>query len=109
MGEYSCLSERVDCYNADTITIGDQVTVSQDVFLCTASHDITSPIMELVTAPITLMSQSWICARATVLPGVTIGEGAVIGAVSVVSHDVAPWTVVAGSPAKVIKKRELQK
>ncbi|MBO4633612.1 MAG: putative colanic acid biosynthesis acetyltransferase [Lentisphaeria bacterium] len=107
MGEYSCLSARVDCYNADEIIIGDQATISQDSFLCTASHDMCSPIMELVTAPITIENQVWVCARAIILPGVTLKEGAVVAAGSVVTKNVDSWTVVGGNPAKPIKRRTL--
>ena len=49
----------------------------------------------------------WIGARAIILPGVTIGEGAVVAAGAVVTKDVDPWAVVGGNPAKFIKKREL--
>ena len=107
MGAYSCLSERVDCYNADWIRLGDQVTVSQDAFLCTASHDITSPIMELTTAPLILKDQCWVCARAIILPGVTLGEGCVVAAGAVVTREVPAWTVVGGNPAKLIGERRL--
>ena len=109
MGAYSCLSERVDCYNADRIRLGDQVTVSQDAFLCTASHDITSPIMELTTAPLILKDQCWVCARAIILPGVTLGEGCVVAAGAVVTKNIAPWTIVGGNPATALGKRELQR
>jgi len=62
--------------------------------------------MELVTKPIILEDQVWVAARAFVGPGVTVGEGAVVGACAVVTkEDVEPWTVVAGNPAKPIKKR----
>ena len=54
------------------------------------------------------MLMVWIATGAYVLPGVTIGEGSVVGAGSVVTKDVEPWTVVAGNPAKFIKKRELK-
>jgi len=109
MGDYSCLSENVDCYSVDQITIGKQVVVSQGAFLCCASHDISSPIMELTFAPIIIEDSAWIAARAFVGPGVTIGEGAVVGACSVVTKDVSPWTVVAGNPVKVISKRIIKK
>ena len=108
MGEYACLSENVDCYTVDKIVIGAQATVSQGTFLCTASHDICSPTMELVTAPITVGAQAWVAADAFVGMGVTIGEGAVVGARAVVTRNVEPWTVVGGNPAKFIKKRELK-
>lgn len=108
MGINSTIGDRVDCYTVDRIKIGDQVVVSQDVFLCTASHDITSSIMELTVAPIEIRNQAWIGARAIVLPGVRIGEGAVVAAGAVVTKDVDPWTVVGGNPAKFIKKRSLK-
>ena len=108
MGAYACLSQRVDCYNVNQIIIGDQATISQDAMLCTASHDISSKILELTTAPVKVGAGAWVAARAIVLPGVTIGEGAVVAAGAVVTKDVEPWMVVGGNPAKVIKKRELE-
>ena len=107
MGDHSCLSEHVDCYSVDRVTIGAQAVVSQGAFLCTASHDISSPVMELTHAPIVVGPQAWVAARAFVGPGRTIGEGAVVGACSVVTRDVEPWTVVAGNPARVIGRRAI--
>lgn len=108
LGDNVALSQQTNIYAVDKITIGNNVVVSREAFLCTASHDIASPTMELTTAPITIGDNAWICARAIVLPGVTIGEGAVVGAGAVVSKDVEPWTVVGGNPARFIKKRELK-
>jgi len=107
MGDEASIGIRVDCYCVDRIEIGDHATVSQDVMLCTASHDITDPHMRLITARIVVASQAWVCARAFISPGVTIGEGGVVGAQSVVTRDVTEWTVVAGSPARAIKRRIL--
>lgn len=108
MGDYVALSEHVICYTVDKITIGSQTTISRDTFLCCASHDVTSPIMELTYAPITIGSNAWIAARVIVMPGRTVGDGAVVAAGAVVVKDVEPWTVVGGNPAKFIKKRELK-
>ncbi len=107
MGDYSCLSEGVNCYTVDQITIGNQTTVSREAFLCCASHDVTSPIMELTYAPITIGCNAWLGARAFICPGITVGDGAVVAACGVATKDVEPWTVVGGNSAKVIKKREL--
>ena len=108
MGAYACLSEEVDCYSVDEIVIGAQATVSQGVKLCSASHDISSRIMELTTSPIHIGENAWVAGWSIILPGVTIGEGAVVGAGSVVTKDVEPWTVVGGNPARFIKRRELK-
>lgn len=107
IGDYVALSEHVVCYTVDKITIGSQTTVSRDAFLCCASHDVTSPIMELTFAPIAIGSNAWIAARAIIMPGRKVGDGAVVAAGAVVVNDVEPWTVVGGNPAKFISKREL--
>lgn len=105
MGCHVALSEHVVCYTVDQISIGSNATISRDVFLCCAGHDISSRTMELTYAPIEIGANVWIAARAIVLPGVTIGGGAVVAAGAVVTKDVEPWTVVGGNPAKSIKKR----
>ena len=105
MDAYSCLASDVDCSNVDVIHIGANTTVSQGTFLCTASHDITNPLNPLITAPILIEDQAWVAADAFVGMGVTIGQGAVVGARAAVFKDVEPWTVVGGNPAKFIKKR----
>lgn len=107
MGAYACLSENVDCYTVDEIIIGNQATVSQGVKLCTAGHDISSSIMELTHAPIIIRDGAWVAAWSIILPGVTIGEGAVVAAGAVVTKDVEPWTVVGGNPSMFLKKRVL--
>lgn len=105
MKENSCLADNVKCYNVDIIIIGANVTVSQGAYLCTASHNISCRMNPLITAPIHIGDQAWVAAEAFVGMGVTIGEGAVVGARAAVFRDVEPWTVVGGNPAKFIKKR----
>lgn len=107
VGDEATIAHGVDCYCVDTVTIGDHATVSQDAFLCTASHDVTDPHMRLVTAPIIIDSQAWVCAGAFLGPGVTLGTGAVAGARAVVMRSVNPWDIVAGNPARVIRQRVL--
>lgn len=108
MEAYSCLASEVDCYNVDKIKIGANTTVSQGAYLCTASHDIFKSSNPLVTAPIVLEDQAWVAADAFIGMGVTIGQGAVVGARAAVFKDVEPWTVVGGNPAKFIKKRVIK-
>lgn len=108
MDDYACLAEGVDCYNAAPIRIGYNATVSQRVFLCTAGHDITDPHHHQTDAPIVIKDRAWVCAEAFIGQGVTIGEGAVVGARACVFKNVEPWTVVGGNPAKFIKRREIK-
>lgn len=108
MEKYACLASDVDCYNVAPITIGENSTVSQGAFLCTASHDITNPLNPLITAPIIIEDQAWVAAGAFVGMGVTIGQGAVVGARAAVFKSVDPWTIVGGNPAKFIKKRVIK-
>jgi putative colanic acid biosynthesis acetyltransferase WcaF len=101
MEAHSCLANDVDCYNVAPITLGRHATVSQYSYLCSASHDYRDPAMPLIVAPIVIEAYAWVAADVFVGPGVKIAQGAVVGARSTVIHDVAPWTVVAGSPAAV--------
>lgn len=98
----------VELYNYAHITIGEQATVSQGTYLCSASHDFEDPTMPLVYRPIVIGDQSWVAANCFVGPGVVIGEGSVVGAHSVVVKDVPAWMVVAGNPARVIRPRQLR-
>lgn len=102
------LSRNVNCYNVDKVIIGRCAVISEGAYLCTASHDITNPEHALITAPILVKDQAWIAVEAFIGMGVTIGQGAVVGARGCVFKDVEPWTVVGGNPAKLIKKRILQ-
>ena len=108
VGAWVCLGPDIELYSKGEIKIGNNVTISQGAYLCTATHDISSQTMDLICKPIVIEDNVWIASHATILPGVTIGEGAVVGACAVVTKDVAPWTVVGGNPAKFIKKRVLR-
>ncbi|MBB4122705.1 putative colanic acid biosynthesis acetyltransferase [Martelella radicis] len=107
MGNYACLAEGVDCYTIGPLKMGDYTTVSQRAFICTASHEIKTKARRLFSRPITICDHAWVAAEAFVGPGVTIGEGSVVGARSVVVRDIEPWKVVGGNPARVLKDRTL--
>ena len=87
------------------IDIADQVMIAHKVNLVTAGHPVEADKRrEYITAePIRIEANVWIGVAATVLPGVHIGEGAVVAAGAVVTHDVPPATLVAGVPARVIR------
>lgn len=93
IGADSWLGEGVWILNLELVVIGANVCISQDVLLCTGSHDRRSPSFEFDNAPITVEDGSWVATRATratVLRGVTIGREGVVGATALVTADVAP-------------------
>ena len=109
VGDWSAVGEEALIYNLGPVTIGQKVTISHRAHLCAGNHDYRRPDMPLLKPPIGIKDQAWICADAFVGPGVLVGEGAVVGARAVVVRDVEAWTVVAGNPARCIKKRVLGK
>ena len=90
------------------ITIEDDVMIAANVSLLTNNHDLYEREI-LLCKPIVIKQGAWIGAGATILPGVTVGKYAVVGASSVVTHDVPDYAVVVGSPAKVIKTLDASK
>lgn len=108
IGDWSSVGEDALIYNLGPVTIGEQVTVSQRAHLCAGTHDASDPAMPLQKPPISVDDQAWVCADAFVGPGVTVGEGAVVGARAVAVNDVEAWTIVGGNPARPIKERRLQ-
>ncbi len=99
------IAEDAIVYNPKPIHMGSHAIVSQQAYLCGASHDYEDPNFPLVANSIQLGPYSWVCARATVQPGLTLGEGAILALGSVATHDLEPWTVYGGVPARKIKQR----
>jgi maltose O-acetyltransferase len=87
------------------IQIGDDVSIGPEAAILTLGHDPRSPEFADRGGPVSIGDHAWIGFRAIVLPGVTIGEGAVVGAGAVVSRDVPPFMIVAGNPARPIGSR----
>lgn len=108
VGDWSAIGEEAFIYNLGPVSLGEKVTVSHRVQLCAGTHDYTRPDLPLLKPPIVIQDQAWVCADAFVGPGVTVGEGAIVGARAVVTKNVAPWSIVAGNPAKPIKQRILK-
>lgn len=109
IGENSCIDDKVNCYNPGKIKIGCKAVISAGAFLCTPSHDISSPSFPMTPSIITINDYAWIATEAFIGPKVTIGEGAVVGARACVFKDVEPWSVVGGNPAVFLKKRVIKK
>ena len=90
------------------ITIGDNVQIAANVQLLSNNHD-PYDRQVLICKPIVIKDGAWIGAGASILSGVTIGKHSIVGAASVVTHDVGDYEVVVGSPAKVIKTLDAEK
>jgi putative colanic acid biosynthesis acetyltransferase WcaF len=99
------VADRVILYNQALIHLGRRVVVSQGSHLCTGTHDYESAAFLLKSYPITVRANAWICAEVFVHPGVNIGEGAVVGARSVVTKSIPDWMVCAGNPCVPLKPR----
>jgi putative colanic acid biosynthesis acetyltransferase WcaF len=107
IGDQSAIGDYAYLYNLDRLVIGRRVTVSQRAHLCGGTHDYRDPAMGLIRRPIDLGDDAWVCADAFIGPGTSVGPGAVVGARAVAMKDVEPWAIVAGNPARFIRKREL--
>jgi len=121
IGEYCYVGEQSHIWSAAHISIGDRVLISHNVNIfdslthpvnprerhrhyreiITSGHPVS---IDLGEAPVCIRNDVWIGCLSIVLGGVTIGEGAIVGAGSVVSKDVPPFTIVAGNPAKFVRE-----
>lgn len=96
---------RVELQLHDQVSIGQNVIINDGARLLTASHDVGSADFELKTAPISLRDYAWVATGAIILPGVTIGRGAVVAAGAVVSKDVPDYAIAVGNPARLLTHR----
>lgn len=103
IGRVVGVADGATLYSQGEIILEDYVTISQEAYICTGTHDYRIANFPLVTKPVIVRRNAWVAARAFVHPGVTIGAGAVVGACAVVTKDVLANEIVAGNPAKVVK------
>ena len=88
------------------LEIGDNVDIAPHVHIWTLEHDPQSPTHATIPGRVVIGHHVWIASRATILPGVTIGDGAVVATGAIVTRDVPSLAIVAGVPARVIGRRE---
>src|SRR5215204_5308086 len=100
MGSNSVINAKCRLDTRGGITIGKNVSISQEVIILTADHDLNSPAFTGRNKAVVIEDYAWIGTRATILPGVKIGYGAVVAAGAVVTSDVEAFSVVGGVPAK---------
>ena len=106
VGKYCNINKSCILDGRGGLTIGNCVDIAQEVNIWTEQHDYNDPNFNSVEAPVVIEDYVWIASRATILPGLTIGRGAVIACGAVVTKDVAPLSIVAGVPAKLIGIRK---
>ena len=105
IGDWSWIGDSVTLYTLGHITVGDNVVVSQNSYICSASHDYTTPSFEILSRPVFIESEAWLASEVFVSPGVRIGYGAVVGVRSLVLSDLPEMMVCVGQPAKPIRSR----
>ena len=99
-------ADGTEIYNPAPVTFGSHAILSQGAFICGATHDYDDPGFPLIAYGMSFGAYAWVCARASVAPGVNMGEGAVLGLGSVATRNLDPWTVYAGTPAVRVKERQ---
>jgi acetyltransferase-like isoleucine patch superfamily enzyme len=105
VGANTIIGMRVILDGRGGLVIGDNCNISDEVAIWTAEHDIQSPDFAMTVGGVTIGNRVWLCFRSTILPGIAIGEGAVVASGSVVSRHVPPSCLVGGVPAKQIAMR----
>lgn len=106
IGDFSTIG-RVEIALHDKVSIGKYVCINDGVVILSGSHDVMDPLWKHKKAPISIGDYAWIATNAIILPGVSIGKGAVIGAGAVVSRNVNDYSIVIGNPAKEIEKKRI--
>jgi len=104
IGAFTTLG-RVEIALHDKVTIGKNVCINDGTVILSGSHDISDSLWRHKKAAIVINDYAWIATNAIILPGVTIGKGAVVGAGAVVSKNVSDYAIVTGNPAKEIEKK----
>jgi putative colanic acid biosynthesis acetyltransferase WcaF len=103
--DHVAAGDGAEIYNPSQIRLDSHVILSQQCYLCGATHDYNDAAFPLLSYRMHIERYAWICARASVAPGVHVGEGAVLGLGAIATRDLEPWTVYSGNPAQVIRAR----
>jgi putative colanic acid biosynthesis acetyltransferase WcaF len=107
VGANSWIGEDVWIDNLAQVSIGSNACVSQGAYLCTGNHNWADPAFGLVAKPVALGDGSWVGARATICPGVTLGECSIASVGSVVTKCIPPFEIHAGNPAALVRHRHI--
>ncbi len=107
IGDNTLIGPDVTFLSWGGITIGNNVNISGYSFIISQSHDIDDPMFCMISSPVIIEDYVWIGTGAMILPGIHIGKGAVVGVGSIITKDVPAYTLVAGNPAREVKKRNI--
>ena len=101
----SCLGDGANVYSLGEIELRARCTVAQESYLCSGTHQFSDANLPLQVGKIIIGEDAFLGARTFIMPGITIGDGAVIGACSVVTKDMPAWTICYGHPCAPVKPR----
>lgn len=108
IGDESSIGEWTLVYNLGKVDIGSQTTISHRAHLCAGTHKYSNSKLPLMRLPIKIGDKAWICSESFIGPNVNIGNGAIVGAGSVVMKNIKPMQIVGGNPAKLIRRRTIK-
>jgi putative colanic acid biosynthesis acetyltransferase WcaF len=108
LGDHVGIGRGANIYAMGPIVIDAYAVISQGAHICAGTHDVSDIHFQLQARPIRIGARAWIAAEAFVGPGVTVGEGAVLGARGCAMRDLDPWTVYSGNPAQAIRPRQFR-
>lgn len=108
IGDHSWIGDNVSLYSLGEVEIGANTVISQNCYLCTGSHDYTSPRFEIYIRKITIGDEVWLASEVFVTPGVNIGRATVVGVRSTVLSDLPEGMVCYGSPARPVRRRMIK-
>ena len=106
IGDRAWIGDHAELYSLGRITIGNDAVISQLCYLCTGGHDPGLSDFPIFSKPIEIQAEAWLCADVFVMPGITVGRGAVVGARSLVTADVPPMAMARGHPASIVGVRK---
>ncbi|MDE1161264.1 MAG: putative colanic acid biosynthesis acetyltransferase [Acidobacteriaceae bacterium] len=104
--DHVAAADGVELYNPSLMTLRSHAIISQNAYICGATHNYNHARFPLQSFQMEIGAYAWICARSSVLPGVKVGEGAVLGLGGIAGRDLEPWTVYSGNPAQAVRQRD---
>ncbi len=105
VGDYSWIGDDVTLYSLGEIKIGNNVVISQKSYICTGSHDYNETSFPIFVKKIVIENECWLATDVFIAPGITIGQGSVIGSRSSVYNDIPPNKICMGNPAVAVRNR----